>query len=140
MSISNLQRYFLFLSVTICAMNNLLIAQVSKDFVLEYEKKEKENQERLTAQVERHISTLKNLRVKLEDRNDLKNRSEEYRSWQRDFLPKKNAVMLGRTIEQAEKEEAAKRNAPIRFDDEETDEFNSFFKSLRCKIASAARN
>ena len=59
----------------------------------------------------------------MEDRNDLKNRSEEYRSWQRDFLPKKNAVMLGRTIEQAEKEEAAKRNGPIRFDDEETDDF-----------------
>jgi hypothetical protein len=73
--------------------------------------------------VERHISTLKNLRVKLENRNDLKNRSEEYRSWQRDFLPKKNAVMLGRTIEQAEREERAKKNGSIRFDDEETDDF-----------------
>lgn len=78
--------------------------EVSKDFVLEYERREKENEERLTAQVERHICTLKNLRVKLENRSDLKQRSEEYRSWQADFLPKKNAVMLGRTIEQAEQE------------------------------------
>jgi hypothetical protein len=80
------------------------VFQVSKDFVLEYERREKENEERLTAQVERHISTLKNLRVKLENRSDLKQRSEEYRSWQTDFLPKKNAVMLGKTLEQAEME------------------------------------
>ena len=90
--------------------------------MLEYERKEKENQERLTAQVERHISTLKNLRVKLENRHDLKTRTEEYRNWQREFLPKKAAVMLGKTIEQTERDEAEKR---VRngSGNEETDDF-----------------
>jgi hypothetical protein len=76
--------------------------EVSKDFVLEYERKEKENSERLSNQVDRHISTLKQLRVKLESRHDLKSRTEEYRQWQRDFLPKKHAVMLGKTMDELE--------------------------------------
>jgi hypothetical protein len=37
--------------------------------------------------------------VKLEDRQSLKVRSEEFREWQKDFLPKKHAVLLGRTID-----------------------------------------
>jgi polyhydroxyalkanoate synthesis regulator phasin len=76
--------------------------EVSKDFVLEYERKEKENSERLSNQVDRHISTLKQLRMKLESRHDLKSRTEEYRQWQRDFLPKKHAVMLGKTVDELE--------------------------------------
>jgi hypothetical protein len=71
---------------------------VSKDFVLAYEKKEQENADRLTHQVDRHISTLKTLRQKLETRHELKTRTEEYRSWQRVFLPKKQAVMVGKTL------------------------------------------
>mmetsp|Transcript_38800 Transcript_38800/g.77295 ORF Transcript_38800/g.77295 Transcript_38800/m.77295 type:complete len:535 (+) Transcript_38800:178-1782(+) len=77
---------------------------VGKDFVLDYEKKEKLNADRLSHQVDRHISTLKTLRSKLETRNDLKTRMEEYRSWQRDFLPKKHAVMIGKTLEEYQSE------------------------------------
>lgn len=76
--------------------------EVSKDFVLDYERKEKENADRLANQVDRHISTLKQLRMKLEARHDLKTRTEEYRTWQRDFLPKKHAVMIGKTLEEIE--------------------------------------
>ena len=76
--------------------------QVAKDFVLEYEEKEKINADRLTHQVDRHISTLKSLRSKLESRHDLKTRTEEYRAWQRGFLPKKHAVMIGKTLEEYE--------------------------------------
>ncbi|KAJ1407981.1 hypothetical protein B484DRAFT_403666 [Ochromonadaceae sp. CCMP2298] len=47
---------------------------VSKDFVLTYEKKEQENADRLTHQVDRHISTLRTLRSKLETRHELKTR------------------------------------------------------------------
>lgn len=81
--------------------------EVSKDYVLEYEKREKENQERLTAQVERHISTLKTLREKLETRAELKSRTDEYRDWQRDFSSKKQAVMIGKTLEEIEAERQA---------------------------------
>ncbi len=74
--------------------------EVSKDYVLDYEKNEKENAERLTSQVNRHITTLKTLRVKLEARQDLKERSEEYRSWQKGFAPKKQAVLNGKTLDE----------------------------------------
>mmetsp|Transcript_20506 Transcript_20506/g.22277 ORF Transcript_20506/g.22277 Transcript_20506/m.22277 type:complete len:545 (+) Transcript_20506:198-1832(+) len=76
--------------------------EVSKDFVLDYERKEKENADRLANQVDRHIGTLKQLRMKLEARHDLKTRTEEYRTWQRDFLPKKHAVMVGKTLAEFE--------------------------------------
>lgn len=76
--------------------------EVSKDFVLEYERRERENNDRLTQQVERHIDTLKSLRQKLEARHDLKMRQEEYRNWQREFLPKKHQVMLGKTLDEVE--------------------------------------
>lgn len=72
--------------------------EVSKDFVLEYEKREKENQDRLSHQIDKHIGTLKSLRQKLEARHELKTKTEEYRTWQRDFLPKKHAVMIGKTL------------------------------------------
>jgi hypothetical protein len=45
---------------------------------------------------------LKTLRSKLETRHDLKTRTEEYRNWQRGFLPKKHAVMVGKTLEEFE--------------------------------------
>lgn len=81
--------------------------EVTKDYVLEYERREKENQERLTSQVERHISTLKTLREKLETRAELKSRTDEYRQWQRDFSVKKQAVMIGKTLEEIEAEQRA---------------------------------
>ena len=78
--------------------------EVSRDFVLEYEKREKANAERLSTQVERHIGTLKKLRERLENRQEVKQRSEEYRTWQRTFAPKKNAVYSGKTLDEAEAE------------------------------------
>jgi predicted transcriptional regulator len=73
---------------------------VAKDFVLEYEEKEKINADRLTHQVDRHISTLKTLRSKLETRHELKTRTEEYRAWQREFNPKKQSILMGKTLEE----------------------------------------
>ena len=67
----------------------------------EYERKEKENAERLAGQVEKHITTLKKLRDKLEDRQDLKSRTEEYRSWKQEFSSKKQAVLQGKVPENA---------------------------------------
>ena len=78
--------------------------EVNKDYVLEYERREKENAERLTTQVERHISTLAILREKLETRHDLKSRTDEYRAWQRDFTKKKDAVLIGKTLQEIEAE------------------------------------
>lgn len=79
--------------------------EVNKAFVLEYEAKEKENEERLTAQVERHINTLSKLRGKLENKATMKRTTDEYRSWQRDFYEKKSAVMSGKTLQDMEEEE-----------------------------------
>ena len=81
-----------------------MFLQVTKKYVLEYEEKEKQNAERLTTQVEKHISTLKKLREKLEDKHEMKTRVDEYRSWKKDFHDKKHAVMLGKTLEDFEKE------------------------------------
>lgn len=77
--------------------------EVSRDFVLDYERREKENSERLATQVEQHIHTLRNLRGKLEQRVDLKSRTDEYRDFQREFRHKKNAVLEGKTIEEYSK-------------------------------------
>lgn len=73
--------------------------EVSRDFVLTFEKKEKENNERLTSQVERHINTLKSLRTKLEEQSEIQARQEEFRDWKREFKAKKDAVLTGKTLE-----------------------------------------
>lgn len=72
--------------------------EVTKDFVLKYEQKEIENSDRLTEQVERHISTLRSIREKLENKLELKERINDYRDWKKDFSKKKNAVMNGQTL------------------------------------------
>lgn len=74
--------------------------EVSRDFVLDYERREKENSERLAHQVESHIHTLRTLRGKLEQRADLKSRTDEYREFQRDFRHKKNAILEGKTVDE----------------------------------------
>lgn len=79
--------------------------EVNKAFVLEYEAREKENEERLTAQVERHINTLANLRGKLEAKATMKRTTDEYRNWQKGFYSKKTAVMSGKTLQDVEDEE-----------------------------------
>jgi hypothetical protein len=72
--------------------------EVNQQYVLDYEKKEKENTDRLNIQVDRHLSTLSNLRNKLEQRVQMKATSDEYRSWKKGFSEKKNAIMIGKTI------------------------------------------
>lgn len=72
--------------------------EVTKDFVLKYELNEMKNSERLTEQVERHISTLRNIREKLESKIELKERINDYREWKKSFSVKKNAVMNGQTL------------------------------------------
>lgn len=72
--------------------------EVTKDFVLKYEQQEVKNSDRLTEQVERHISTLRTIRSKLESKLELKERINEYRDWKKDFSHKKGAVMNGKTL------------------------------------------
>ncbi len=38
------------------------------------------------------------LRKSLEQKVDLKARTQEYRQWKRDFIAKKEAVMMGKTL------------------------------------------
>jgi hypothetical protein len=90
--------------------------QVSKQYVLDYESKEKENAERLTNQVERHITTLKKLREKLEDKNSMKARTDDYRSWKSSFHDKKHAVMLGKTVTEYEEEMRSPTGYPDDFE------------------------
>ena len=88
--------------------------EVNKEYVLEYERREKENEERLTMQVERHIGTLQKLRSKLEAKAEMKQRSDDYRSWNKTFSQKKQEVMLGKTIAEIEavNMNGGKENAP----------------------------
>ncbi len=82
--------------------------EVSKNFIIELERREIEKQEHMAKQVESHIHTLRKLRNKIEQKADVKQRSDDYRSWQRQFSSKKNAVMLGKTISDYEAEMRAK--------------------------------
>lgn len=84
--------------------------EVNKEYVLEYERREKENEERLTSQVERHIGTLQKLRGKLEAKHEMKTRTDEYRAWQKTFGTKKQEVMLGKTLAEIEANPAEKEN------------------------------
>lgn len=72
--------------------------EVTRDFVLKYEQKEIKNSERLTEQVERHISTLRSIREKLESKLELKERINDYREWKKGFVDKKYAVLGGKTL------------------------------------------
>jgi hypothetical protein len=91
--------------------------EVNKEYVLEYERREKENEERLTMQVERHIGTLQKLRSKLEAKADMKKRSDDYRAWNRTFNVKKQEVMLGKTLAEIENVDmgasSGKENKPV---------------------------
>lgn len=73
--------------------------EVSRDFILNYEKKEALDSEKLANQVERHIETLRTIRSKLEDRLELKSRINEYRDWKKNFHDKKLAIMNGKTLQ-----------------------------------------
>lgn len=76
--------------------------EVSKDFVLSYERKEKERSSKLSENVDRHIETLRALRQKVESRSETIARSSEYRQWRREFNPKKNAVLLGKPLDEGD--------------------------------------
>jgi hypothetical protein len=73
--------------------------EVSRDFILNYEKKEAMDSEKLANQVERHIETLRTIRGKLEERVELKSRINEYRDWKKGFHEKKAAIMNGKTLQ-----------------------------------------
>eukprot|EP00605_Chrysophyceae_sp_TOSAG23-4_P001492 GSChrysophyteH1.ASY1.ANO1.1633.1 assembled CDS len=87
--------------------------EVNKEYVLEYERREKENEERLTTQVERHIGTLQKLRNKLESKAAMKQRTDEYRAWQKEFTFKKQEVMLGKTLAEIEPEGPADKENDV---------------------------
>jgi hypothetical protein len=72
--------------------------EVSKNFIIDLERREIEKQEHMAHQVESHIHTLRKLRNKIEQKADVKQRSDEYRSWQRQFSNKKNELIIGNTI------------------------------------------
>lgn len=84
---------------TVIAQEKAKPLQVSKDFVITYDKTEKRHGERMSEHVDRHISTLKTLRDKIEGREDIISRNSAYRAWKKGFNPKKRAVLLGRADE-----------------------------------------
>jgi hypothetical protein len=73
--------------------------EVSREYILNYEKKETSDSEKLANQVERHIETLRTIRSKLEDRVELKTRINDYRDWKRGFHDKKMAILNGKTLQ-----------------------------------------
>lgn len=73
--------------------------EVNRDFVKEYDAKEKAVAEAEARKLENHVDTLRSLRETLEKKVDLKTRTAEYRAWKRDFIAKKEAVMAGKTLD-----------------------------------------
>ena len=78
--------------------------EATKQFVLEYEQREQENNERLAIQVAKHVDTLNTLRNKLQARSTMKASQDEYRQWKKDFSTKKNAIMIGKTLQDLDNE------------------------------------
>lgn len=63
---------------------------------LSLERQERQNAEKLSIQVDRHIDTLKRLRSRLEERAEEKSRHDEFREWKRNFAARKEAILSGK--------------------------------------------
>jgi hypothetical protein len=83
--------------------------EVSKDYVVEYEKNETKRQERQDHQTTHHLDVIKSMRGKLEDKAELRSRTHEFREWKREFSDKKHAVMSGKTLEDFSRESSTTR-------------------------------
>ena len=62
--------------------------QVTKDFVLEYQENERREEERLDAEVARHIECLRKLRVQIEKRESLRERKAAYKAARKQMVGK----------------------------------------------------
>ena len=65
---------------------------------LSLERRERQNAEKLSIQVDRHIDTLKRLRSRLEERAEEKSRHDEFRDWKRNFAARKEAILSGKVF------------------------------------------
>ena len=81
--------------------------EVSKDYVMKYEAKQKDIQERQSAAIEKHVDTLSKTRKRFEDKVHLKKTTNEYREFQRNFTEKKWAILKGETLEDYENKKRA---------------------------------
>ena len=75
--------------------------QVSKDFVLEYQAREAREEERLDAEVNRHIECLRKLRVQIEKRESLREKKAAYKAARSQMVGKSGVppANIGRTPE-----------------------------------------
>jgi len=78
--------------------------EVSKDYVLDYTRRETEAQERQENQIYHHVDTLGKMRERLESKKALKESTNEYREFQKEFSAKKWAIMKGMTLDDLERE------------------------------------
>ena len=62
--------------------------QVTKDFVLEYQENERREEERLDAEVARHIECLRKLRAEIEKRESLRERKAAYKAARKQMIGK----------------------------------------------------
>ena len=104
---------------SIVSFYSIYTLQLTRDEKLSLELKAKENNEKLSVQVERHITTLKKLKCKLEDRAEVKSRNDEFKEWKRTFAAKKEAILYGQTLRPSN---ASAHCAEIRVDGEESEE------------------
>lgn len=96
------------------------------------ELKAKENNEKLSVQVERHITTLKKLKSKLEDRAETKSRNDEFKEWKRTFAAKKEAILKGQTLRPSNTS-AHSAGSHLEGDEEEEEDDDSVSSLLRSK-------
>ena len=76
--------------------------EVTREYVMKYEQKELQINEKLNESINRHIITLKNLRNNIETKNDTNIRINAYRNWKNEFKLKKTLVLNGKTLEEIE--------------------------------------
>lgn len=67
--------------------------QVSRDFIHKYEAQEKLEEERLDQEVQRHIQVLQKLRTKVQDRDDLRQRKQNYKVAQASLHDEKQRIL-----------------------------------------------
>ncbi|KAG5186641.1 hypothetical protein JKP88DRAFT_288657 [Tribonema minus] len=70
--------------------------QVGKDFVMDYEKREKEQSARLDREIERQIASLRKLREHIATREEMRSRRSQFRTIQAELQKEKAELMQGR--------------------------------------------
>jgi len=86
--------------------------QVSKDYMMDYEEKERAHQVKLDDEVQRHIETLRKMRIKAEDRDDARKRKAQFASTKVHLAREKGRLLNGNKTTASSSRRPSARSRP----------------------------